>query len=320
MFWMSFDDFCHSFRHLYVCRYFDPNLWQEIKFVEHWRESLGTAQGLPTKHSPNCKLQENPQFALSIDRPTDVVITMSQTDNGLATGDPIEAALYLVETPKHLPKRAILVKELTMANVVAWSGDPTDERTISVFAALRPGTYTIMCAAYKSGEEGPFTLTIRSNYSIRTNQLWPPLWKKQGKAGPEKTMKEKMLEKGKVLAEKASAKAAELAKQAKEAAENKLAESRGQVWEGPKEATTVRPETKEEKQFEIAKKLKSEWKEKKDASGNTYFYNRETTVSTFDRPEGFLSKHEFKALKSKVYDIREDDPKGTWSDDEETKE
>ena len=36
MFWMSFDDFCHSFRHLYVCRYFDPNLWQEIKFVEHW--------------------------------------------------------------------------------------------------------------------------------------------------------------------------------------------------------------------------------------------------------------------------------------------
>ena len=78
------------------------------------RESLGTAQGLPSKHSPNCTLHENPQFALAIDRPTDVVITMSQTDNGLATGDPIEAAVYLVQTPKHLPKRSILVKELNM--------------------------------------------------------------------------------------------------------------------------------------------------------------------------------------------------------------
>ena len=95
MFWMSFDDFCHSFRHLYVCRYFDPNLWQEIQYVEHWRTQLGTDQGLPSKHSPNCTLEENPQFALAIDRPTDVVITMSQTDNGLATGEPIEAAVYV---------------------------------------------------------------------------------------------------------------------------------------------------------------------------------------------------------------------------------
>ena len=109
---------------------------------------------------------------------------------------------YLVETPKHLPKRSILIKELTMSNVVAWSGDPSDERTISIFAALRPGTYTILCAAYKSGDEGPFTLTIRTNYSVRTNQLWPPLWKKQGKDGPEKTLKDKMLAKGKALADK----------------------------------------------------------------------------------------------------------------------
>jgi hypothetical protein len=303
-FWMSFDDFCHSFRHLYVCRYFDPDLWSEVKFVEHWRQSLGTAQGLPSKHSPDCKLEENPQFAIAIDRPTDVVITMSQTDNGLATGEPIEAALYLVETPKHLPKRSILVKELTMKNVVAWSGDPIDERQLSVFAALRPGTYTVLCAAYKSGDEGPFTLSIRSNYPIRTNQLWPPLWKKQGKDGPELTMKQKMLEKGKVLAAKAQEKAAEMAEKAKIAAQKKLAEQRGEKWEPPK---VKRMETQEERDFKAATELKNKWKEKTDASGNTYFFNKETSVSTFDRPEGLLPKAEYKSLKKKVEEIQADD-------------
>ena len=167
---------------------------------------------------------------------------------------------YLVETPKHLPKRSILIKELTMSNVVAWSGDPSDERTISIFAALRPGTYTILCAAYKSGDEGPFTLTIRTNYSVRTNQLWPPLWKKQGKDGPEKTLKDKMLAKGKALADKAQEKAEQLAVQAKQAAAKKLAEARGEEWKEPVDNNEViRPETDEEKKYEVATQMKATW-------------------------------------------------------------
>ena len=50
---------------------------------------------------------------------------------------------------------------------------------------------------------------------------------------------------------------------------------------------------------------------KKDPSGNQYYFNRDTSVSTFDVPEGFLSKEEYKALKKQVEEIRSNDPAGT---------
>ena len=124
-----------------------------------------------------CKL-ENPLFALNIDRPTDVCITLSQTDDGLVTQPAIEAAIYIVKTPKHLPNRSILVKELNVKNVEVYSGDPIDEVEITVFAQLTPGAYTILCAPYKAGEEAPFTLHIRSNFDVRTNQIAPE-WKRR---------------------------------------------------------------------------------------------------------------------------------------------
>jgi FPC/CPF motif-containing protein YcgG len=55
---------------------------------------------------------------------------------------------------------------------------------------------------------------------------------------------------------------------------------------------------------------------KKDPSGNKYYFNRDTSVSTFDVPEGLLSKEDYKALKKQVEEIRSKDPAGTWSDDD----
>ena len=107
--------------------------------------------------------------------------------------------------------------------------------------------------------------------------MWPPLWKKQGKSGPEKTLKDKMLEKGKALADKAQAKAAEMAQKASVAAQKAAAEAKGETWVAPVE-TVVRAETEEEKKYEIATSMKKEWKEKKDSSGNTYYYNRDTSA------------------------------------------
>ena len=57
-------------------------------------------------------------------------------------------------------------------------------------------------------------------------------------------------------------------------------------------------------------------KMKKDPSGNKYYFNRDTSVSTFDVPEGLLSKEDYKALKKQVEEIRSKDPAGTWSDDD----
>ncbi|TYZ68723.1 hypothetical protein PybrP1_001158, partial [[Pythium] brassicae (nom. inval.)] len=67
-FWMNFDDFCHAFRSLYVCRYYDPAKWPVRALDGAW--SGDTACGLPTRHNPDCALECNPQYALSVARPT----------------------------------------------------------------------------------------------------------------------------------------------------------------------------------------------------------------------------------------------------------
>ena len=38
-FWMSFDDFCNVFRHLYVCRWYDPKKWKTKNIPGYWKRS-----------------------------------------------------------------------------------------------------------------------------------------------------------------------------------------------------------------------------------------------------------------------------------------
>jgi hypothetical protein len=294
-FFMAFDDFCLAFRTLYLCRYYDPNVWKEYTFHEYWRNVDGTSQGLPTKHNPKCKLDENPQFALAINRPTDVSILLSQTDNGVAIGEPLEAAFYVVKTPKHLPNRSVRVTELTMSNVVAWSGEPCVERNLTVMTHLMPGTYTILCAVYKGGEEGPFTLTIRTNFSAQTSQLWPPQWKKEGKDGPEKTFKEKMMEKAAAAAELAAEKAAAASEKAKKKIQAKLAENFDGIKspeEEERERLRAERKAREEEDSDDEKivKKKAKWKKKTDSSGKVFYYNRETQMSMWDVPDDYDGK------------------------------
>ena len=253
-------------------------------------------KGFRTKH--NSTGDENPQFALSIDRPTDVCITLSQTDKGVAVGEPVECAFYVVRTPKTLPNRSVRITELNMTNVVAMSGEPCEERELNVMTHLRPGAYTILCAVYKGGDEGPFTLTIRTNFNAQTSQLWPPQWKKEGKDGPAKTFKEKMMEKAQAAAEIAAKKAAEAAEAARKKVQDKLAEN----FDGIKSTAEEEAEKKQREQ-ELAeeeeddedillarKKKKSKWKKKTDASGKVFYYNRETKMSVWDRPDDFDGK------------------------------
>ena len=68
-------------------------------------------------------------------------------------------------------------------------------------------------------------MTIRTNFSAQTSQLWPPQWKKEGKDGPEKTFKEKMMEKAAAAAELAAEKAAAASEKAKKKIQAKLAEN-----------------------------------------------------------------------------------------------
>ena len=69
------------------------------------------------------------------------------------------------------------------------------------------------------------------------------------------------------------------------------------------EADQVEEELKEpedEKKLRIAQELKAKWKSRTSETGQTYYYNKETGASTFDKPEGFLEKRQIRALEQKV--------------------
>jgi len=66
------------------------------------------------------------------------------------------------------------VVALTNTNVVVSSGNPIRQREIRTYATLPPGAYTILVACYQKLMEGPFTLTVYSNYRVHSSGLWPP--------------------------------------------------------------------------------------------------------------------------------------------------
>ncbi|KAF0776280.1 hypothetical protein AaE_000020, partial [Aphanomyces astaci] len=97
-FWMSFDDFCNAFRCLYVCKYYDPDKW--TKLIRHGAFSIksDSASGLPTRHNPDCTLENNPHYSLGVTRPTEVIITVTQVDKaGLAPVTVLPIAVYIVQ-------------------------------------------------------------------------------------------------------------------------------------------------------------------------------------------------------------------------------
>ena len=173
-FWMSFDDFCNAFRSLYVCRYYEPHRWPLRTLHGAWQEEL--AAGVPSAFNPDCLLDHNPQYTLSIARPTELCITLSQVDaEGLAPPEVHPIVLFVVA---HKAKdRAMRVTHLDTSNVVASSGDAARTREVKCYCTLQPRVYTILCATYVKGMEGPFALSLQSNFPIKVEQLWPAPWK-----------------------------------------------------------------------------------------------------------------------------------------------
>ena len=179
-FWMSFDDFVNAFRCIYVCKWFDPTKWKTNLYHAAWNlgsdDQHDTSAGLPCKHNPGCELENNPHWALYIHRPTDVTIKFTQVDaNGHVPSEFLPASGFLVRpTHKGVASR---VKELSHDNIIDWTGQPERKAEMSICQEHLPaGVYMIMVGTYVAGLEGPITMSVTSNYDVRVDQVWPPVW------------------------------------------------------------------------------------------------------------------------------------------------
>eukprot|EP01041_Mallomonas_annulata_P001607 gene1607-3102_t len=224
-FWISFDDFCNVFRCLYICKWHNPDKWWECKMSGQWKQinnsaavapplsadqtssvaPLGadTSGGLPSRHNPGCRLENNPHYVLKVHRPSELRITLSQTDSrGVARGEPLPVAIYVCRNDHEAtPKR---MRFLNRHNVVCYTGAPCKERTQHLYTNLRPGSYIVLVGAYTAGMEGIFTLGIQSDQKVDLTQIWPQRWLVNGKMveGAREEKEQKVVDLGAVFKNK----------------------------------------------------------------------------------------------------------------------
>ncbi|KAL4152576.1 hypothetical protein PRNP1_009504 [Phytophthora ramorum] len=313
-FWMSFDDFCHAFRALYVCRYYDPDKWSVKTIDARFSREDATASGLPTRHNPGCTgLDNNPHFSLRVSRPTEVIVTVTQVDShGMAPVTVLPIAVYIV-AHKDQKDRARRVTTLNQDNVAAHSGVPGRSREVRVQCELAARTYTLLIAAYVSGMEGPFRVCVQSNYPVELQQIWPAAWKTGNgmiSAMPQTTLVERMAGKVKQTVTESAAGAKILAKTHELA--DKLAAGAAIVDNAMRDEESVLEEQlakQQEEEVQEAERQEARLTGKKakknktadpdapqpnpwieqwdDGAGKPFYFNKQTGLSSWEKPTDF---------------------------------
>ncbi|EEY65507.1 uncharacterized protein PITG_02997 [Phytophthora infestans T30-4] len=310
-FWMSFDDFCHAFRALYVCRYYDPDKWAVNTLDARFSREDATSSGLPTRHNPGCTgLDNNPHFSLRVSRPTEVIVTVTQVDShGMAPVTVLPIAVYIV-AHRDQKDRARRVTALNQDNVTAHSGVPARRREVRIQAELAARTYTLLVAAYVSSMEGPFRVHVQSNYPVELQQIWPAAWKTGNGtmvAVPHGTLVERIAEKMKQtvtesaagakimaktheLADKIAAGAAivdNVMRDEESILEEQLANQQ-QVESDEVERQETRLTGKKKKKTNSEGLQPNPWIEQWDeGAGKPFYFNKQTGVSSWEKPADF---------------------------------
>jgi hypothetical protein len=270
-FWMSFDDLCTSFRCLYVCHYYDPRKWKTKTFQACWSVESGTAQGVPSFHNKACDMKKLPHWLLKVNRPTDFIVDLTQSENGMATliEPPLPMALYVVRVAKPM-----FIEKLTNENVMASSGDFVRSRKVTINTNLLPGTYILIAATYLKGDESPIELKVHSNFDVEMSQLT--------EIPEELHMK---------LANKAFEKAKMIQKQIEERARLELAKQGigkkqiDQVTNALTSGMQIVDDTETSKMMETETSKPQVWSEEIDpSSGQIYYFNSETGEAVWDQP------------------------------------
>ena len=73
--------------------------------------------------------------------------------------------------------RTSRVKSLTRKNVVESTGLCKAERAREIYCTLQPGKYVVLVGTYVAEMDGPFRVSVLSNYECELGQIWPPSWR-----------------------------------------------------------------------------------------------------------------------------------------------
>ncbi|KAG9286403.1 hypothetical protein G9A89_014569 [Geosiphon pyriformis] len=168
-FWMAFEDFIANFSTLVICRNlntawytFGPR-WHSIMYRGIWSLDTGTAGGCI--NNPETFYQ-NPQFALSITKPTVIIVALMQEDHRGVGVENLTIGFVCLKIEENRKYR-IHKPNYNLAGKVTY----INAREVTGKINLEPGRFIIIPSTYNRGEEGAYFLRIFSSRRLKVNPL-----------------------------------------------------------------------------------------------------------------------------------------------------
>jgi len=168
-FWMCFDDFKTQYSRMFICRLYNDEIGKQYSRYIHGGEWTGVEAG----GCFNFKTwKDNPQYGIKINKPCNVLISLTQEDNRMSTCEHRE--LYPVgfsvsKTPDSKDRLQICTKTQLIAQVPELYS-PCRE-VIHDFHKLDKGEYIIVPSAFKAGMEGKFWITVLSEDPVSVHYI-----------------------------------------------------------------------------------------------------------------------------------------------------
>ncbi|XP_029696689.1 calpain-5 isoform X1 [Takifugu rubripes] len=206
-FWMDFQDFCHYFTDVVVCRLVERFLlwpsshWREEHLYGEWASApsfQGGSQDRTTKQAGGCEAEvdkrsrcggcinhrdtflHNPQFTFEVGgREEEVLICLQQEDRRIRRkhggGENLPIGFEVLKVEVNRSSRVQRVEEKAASSVYM------DSRTVTVRATLAPGRYVILPTTFLPGVAGRFLLRVFCHAHVRLRELreelpQPPLF------------------------------------------------------------------------------------------------------------------------------------------------
>jgi len=157
-FWMSYEDFCHQFANVYICKLY--NDWHKVKVRGAWSKVADTAAGCMN----NNEWFKNPQYLVSVN--VDCTITVNITQSIIETkgllgdiqiGDSLHHGVYVIDNDRI---RERVTKNVRASKIIATSKF-SNSQVVTHEVALKANNFYIVvpCAFYKY-KENSFNMRI----------------------------------------------------------------------------------------------------------------------------------------------------------------
>ncbi|KAJ0006258.1 hypothetical protein NQD34_013531 [Periophthalmus magnuspinnatus] len=173
-FWMEFEDFCHYFTDVVVCRLVEKaslwprSHWREVSCFGHgvWDEQMDKRSRCGGCINHRDTFLHNPQFLFEVrGKEEEVLICLQQEDrrmrrkNGDGENLPIGFEVLKVEVNRF--SRVQTVVEQAASSVYM------DSRSVTVRACFSPGRYVVLPTTFLPGATGRFLLRLFSHSHIQ---------------------------------------------------------------------------------------------------------------------------------------------------------